>query len=292
MSTDELPALLSELSPFYRERLGAAAPRELARLPLTRRDELVRDQLVHLPLGTRRQPAAGSPVRVGVTGSGETLLVLAWSAAELARERAAGARLLSRLGVRAGVRVANTLPGALATPGALLLGDVVEEIGALDVPLGAIEGEAAAGAAWELFERVQPELLVLDPASASPFFAAARAAQRGWWKGIIWLGSPTSALPPAAGFAGWQRAWLAVPEATSFVAGSCAHGRHHPDDALVVEVVDERTGAPLPSGQPGTLALTPLGRETPLLRYASGVTGRRVPEPCRCGHPGFVFELV
>jgi hypothetical protein len=56
-------------TPFYRERLAALEGRELARLPLTRRDELQRDQLAHLPLGTRRRTAghrrSGSGSRAG-----------------------------------------------------------------------------------------------------------------------------------------------------------------------------------------------------------------------------------
>src|SRR5437764_10082665 len=137
---------------------------------LLRRADLLRDQRAHPPLGTHRSRAA---VRAGVAGTGETLLVLAWSAAELARERAAGVRLLRRLGVAPGMRVANTLPGALATPGSLLLGDVVEELGALDVPLGQVDGAAAARQVWELVDRVTPDVTVLDDASAAPFLAAA-----------------------------------------------------------------------------------------------------------------------
>ena len=106
-------------------------------------------------------------MRAGITGSGPALLLLAWSAADLAREIEAGARVLGRLGIGAGTRVANTLPGALATPGALLLGDVHEALGALDVPLGTVETEAAARAAWELVDRVECEVLVLEPATAA-----------------------------------------------------------------------------------------------------------------------------
>src|SRR5262249_21350049 len=154
-----LARILAAPSEFYRRR-GLAGPFD--RLPLTRREDLVRDQLAHLPHGTRRTAGAGAPARTGVSGTGDTLLLLTWSASELARERAAGVRLFGRLGVRPGMRVANTLPGALATPGALLLGDVVEELGGLDVPLGPVAGEAAARQAWELVDRVEPDVLVLD----------------------------------------------------------------------------------------------------------------------------------
>ena len=259
---------------------------------LTHRADLLRDQRDHLPHGTRRVPGAAAPVRVGVTGTGETLLVLAWSAADLARERAAGVRLFGRLGMRPGMRVANTLPGALATPGSLLLGDVMEEMGALDVPLGAVDGESAARAAWELFDRVQPDVLVIgDPA----FLASAPAAARPWWRGIVQLLSGTSAvdasIPAATGFAGWQRTWLAVPEATSFVAGTCSASRFHVDERVRAEVVDAHTGKELPAGRDGTLVLTPLDLDGPLLRYASELAARVAPPPCPCGASGATLEV-
>jgi len=248
--------------------------------PLTRRADLVRDQLAH---GMRAQRGAAAPVRLGVSGSGADLLVLAWSAADLARERAAGTRLLGKLGVAPGMRVANTLPGALATPGSLLLGDVVEELGALDVPLGVIDGAGAARDAWELVDRVTPDAVVLADSSATTFLAAPPPVDRPWWRGIVWLrvGARTArpSVPPAAGFSGWQREWLAVPEATSFVAGSCLGGRFHVDEGVVAEIAD------------GTLVLTPLGLEASLQRYASEVPARISPGPCPCGGGGPVLEV-
>ena len=247
--------------------------------PLTRREDLVRDQLAR----PGRPSGAAAAVRLGVTGSGEDLLVLAWSAADLARERAAGTRLLRRLGVAPGMRVANTLPGALATPGSLLLGDVVEELGALDVPLGALDGAAAARAAWELVDRVTPDVIVLDHASGPAFLAAAPAAARPWWRGVVWLrtAAPAArvAVPPAAGLGGWQREWLAVPEATSFVAGTCAAGRFHVDEDVVAEVVD------------AVLVVAARGFEVPPQRYVSGLPARPAAGPCRCGAAGTVLEM-
>ena len=259
-------------------------PTALERPPLTRREELLRDQLEHLPHSTRRRADTAPAVRAGITGSGADLLVLTWTAADLARERRAGARLLAHLGVRAGMAVANTLRGALATPGALLLGDVIEEIGALDVPLGAIDNEAAARQAWELVDRVQPAIMVVDPASATRFFAAIPPAERPWWQGLVWLhagGAPAPRLtvPDVARFSGWQRVWLAVPEAASFVAYSCAAGRLHCDAGVIAEVVDD------------TLVLTPLGVDSPVLRYATGLRARVLDAPCACGSDALGIEL-
>ena len=257
---------------------------------MTTRDDLLRDQLAHLPLGTRRPADAPQPVRVGISGSGQELLVLAWSARELARERAAGTRLLRRLGVLPGMRIANALPGALATPGSLLFGDVVEELGALDVPLGTVDGLSAATAAWELVDRVRPDVIVLGDA-AEAFLAAAPGGARPWWRGIVWLqvgaASGRLGVPGAAGFAGWQRPWLAVPEATSFVAAGCDAGRFHVDERLLAEVVDA-TGV----AGGGTLVVTALDLDVPPIRYATGLAARVVPGDCPCGQPAKAITLA
>ncbi len=293
LDPDALERVLGSPPPFYRDRVRVAVGGDvraaLARLPLTRRAELLTDQLAHLPLGTRRVGAAGNPVRVGTAGSGEMLLVLAWSAADLARERAAGARLLGRVGIRPGMRVANTLAGALVTPGALLLGDVVEDIGALDVPLGTIDADAAARQGWELVLRVRPDVMVLEEATAARWFAAVPEGELAWWRGIVWLrrGSAGGAPAPPAGFTGWQRTWLAVPEATSFVAVTCGEGRFHTEDGVLAEVVDDASGRPADAG---TLALTVPAGDAPLLRYATDIPARAV-AACGCGAPGVPFVV-
>jgi hypothetical protein len=247
---------------------------------LLRRPDLLADQRLRPPFGHRRFAPDDPPVRAGIAGSGADLLLLVWSATDLAREIEAGVRVLGRLGVGAGTRVANTLPGALATPGALLLGDVDEALGALDVPLGTVETEAAARAAWELVDRVQCEVLVLEPATAATLFAAAPVAPRPWLRGIVWLvRGDGAAPPPVSGFRGWQRSWLAVPEVASFVAGSCEVGRLHVDAGVDAAVLD------------GELVLTPRGPAATPGRLATGIAARLEPS-CACGVAGPALDLV
>jgi hypothetical protein len=243
-----------------------------------RRSDLVAEQRARPPFGHCRFTAAEPPVRAGITGSGPALLLLAWSAADLAREREAGARVLGRLGIGPGTRVANTLPGALATPGALLLGDVHEALGALDVPLGTVETDVAARAVWELVDRVECEVLVLEPSTAAALFAAAPAAPRSWLRGIVWLVRGDDVIPPAVAFDGWQRTWLAVPEVASFVAGSCERGRLHVDEGVAAAVTD------------GELVLTPRGHAASPAALATGVAASLEPS-CACGTPGPTLEL-
>src|SRR5579862_1921560 len=267
----------------------------MAASPLFTRADLVRAQLEQLSDNRRRPSAPTLAIRAGTTGRGAELLVLTWSAADLGRERVAGARLLGRLGIAADMRVANTLPGGLATPGSLLLGDVVEVIGALDIPLGSVASAAAARTAWELFDRVRPDVLILDTVSAGPLFTAPPPIPRPWWRAIIWLHTSNvpperAVLPAAAGFRGWQRAWLAIPEVTSFVAASCSEGRFHTDDEVILEIVEATGASSLPVNPIGEVVVA-LGAQAATCRYRSGLRGRLV-STCVCGEPGQVLELA
>jgi len=247
-------------------------------VPVRTRTEWIADQAAHPPFGSRTFAAHDGPVRVGITGSGATLLLLGWSESDLERERAAGARVFARLGIGTRMRVANALPGALATPGALVVGDVDEELGALDVPLGEVASAAAATAAWELLDRVEVNVLILDPATAATLLAAAPPLARPWWQGIVWLCRPGVAFAPPSvpAFAGWRRRWLAVPEVSSFVASECDRGRLHVDAAFA------------PSVEDGELVLGPLHPGVPW-RYRSAWPARGI-GACGCGSPAPVLD--
>jgi hypothetical protein len=239
--------------------------------PAHTRTELIADQAAHPPFGSRTFAPEDGPVRVGITGSGTTLLVLGWSESDLGRERAAGARVFARLGIQTRMRVANALAGALATPGALIVGDVDEELGALDVPLGEIATPAAAQAAWELLDRVEVNVLVLDPAASHTLLAAAPPRARPWWQGIVWLCRPGEpATPPEVShLSGWRRRWLAVPEVSSFVGSECAARVLHVDAAFA------------PTVEMGELVLGALHPDVPW-RYRSGWPARALGS-CPCG---------
>jgi hypothetical protein len=238
-------------------------------MSLVHRADLVAEQLASPPWGRHGFAPDDPPVRVGTTGSGPDLVLLGWTASQLSAEIAAGTRLFARFGIAPGMRVANTLAGALVTPGSLLVGDVIESIGALDVPLGVVDSEVAAKPAWELFDRVETTVVIAEPGpDTTAFFAAAPATPRPWWKGIVWLSRGTAAapVPPPPGFGGWQRTWLAIAEATSFVAGSCERGGFHLADGVTADIED------------GELVLGPR-------RYASGLRAKWI-AACPCGAGG------
>jgi phenylacetate-CoA ligase len=71
------------------------------------------------------------------------------------------------------------------------------------------------------------------------------------------------------------------------VATECVEARdglHLNEDHFLPEIVDPRTGAPLPDGREGELVLTSLTKEAlPMIRYRTGDVTRLDPGPCRCG---------
>lgn len=71
------------------------------------------------------------------------------------------------------------------------------------------------------------------------------------------------------------------------VSGECLASRdmqHIAEDHFLWEVVDPKTGEPVPDGEEGELVLTPLGKHAiPVLRYRAHDLTRVVKEKCACG---------
>jgi phenylacetate-CoA ligase len=70
------------------------------------------------------------------------------------------------------------------------------------------------------------------------------------------------------------------------VAFECSQqcGMHLWEDHFLLEIIDPKTGEPLPEGQCGELVLTTLQREAmPILRYRTRDITRILPGPCPCG---------
>ena len=71
------------------------------------------------------------------------------------------------------------------------------------------------------------------------------------------------------------------------VSGECLANRdmqHIAEDHFLWEVVDPKTGEPVPEGEMGELVLTPLDKQAiPVLRYRTHDLTRVVTKPCACG---------
>jgi phenylacetate-CoA ligase len=66
-------------------------------------------------------------------------------------------------------------------------------------------------------------------------------------------------------------------------------GYHFNEAGLLLEVVDPRTGVPIPAGEQGELVFTTLTRQAmPLIRYRTHDISRLIPDPCPCGSAGLL----
>lgn len=61
-------------------------------------------------------------------------------------------------------------------------------------------------------------------------------------------------------------------------------GMHYWDDFIYLEIIDPKTGEPVPDGEQGEIVITTLVKEgAPLIRYRTHDLSRIIPEPCSCG---------
>ncbi len=61
-------------------------------------------------------------------------------------------------------------------------------------------------------------------------------------------------------------------------------GMHYWDDYLYIEVIDPKTGEPVPDGEMGEIVITTLVKEgAPLIRYRTHDLSRIIPGKCKCG---------
>ena len=79
------------------------------------------------------------------------------------------------------------------------------------------------------------------------------------------------------------------------VAGECEekNGMHINEDHFLVEIIDPKTGEPLPPGEEGELVITTLTKEAlPLIRYRTRDITRLHYDPCKCGRTTARMERV
>lgn len=70
------------------------------------------------------------------------------------------------------------------------------------------------------------------------------------------------------------------------IAVSCDEecGMHYWDDYVYIEIVDPKTGEPVPDGEVGEIVITTLQKQgAPLVRYRTHDLSRKVPGECKCG---------
>ena len=270
-------------APFFRRRLEAAgvAPDDvktlddLAALPLFRKDDLRRNEAEHPPIGDYRCVGLSGSVRVATsTGTTGRPTFTLWTAADLRLDYELAARAHWRAGLRPGDVVVTAHPGYLNGGQAMTAG-AYEHMGILPISVGPPESVEGAERVLRTIEDLPVDHWRLFPAALARF---REAAER--------IGSDVRLPEPeATGPAAQHEKLSAGQECVSYLGSACAPGQgaHIAEDYAIVEVLDPDTGQPVPDGQRGSLVVTSLGRDNPMIRYDLEDIVRVNSAPCPCG---------
>jgi phenylacetate-CoA ligase len=286
-------------APFFRRRFEAAGVAaddvktldDLPRLPRFRKDDLRRSEAEHPPVGDYRCVGLAGSVRLATsTGTTGRATFTLWTAADLRLDYELAARAHWRAGLRPGDVVVTAHPGYLNGGQAMTAG-AYEHMGILPVAVGPPESPEHAERVLRAISELPVDHWRLFPAALARF---REAAQR--------IGSPVRLPEPeAVGPAAQHDKLSAGQECVSYLGSACAPGRgaHIAEDFAIVEVVDPLTGEAVPDGARGSLVVTSLGRENPMIRYDLEDVVRIEDEACPCGetsrrgfYEGRVQDLV
>ncbi len=293
-------AYLEAASPFYAERLRGArveTAADLARLPLTTKEELRDGQRRQPPFGVHLCAPPERLVRMHVTSgtTGEPVAV-GFTQRDHEANSAVGGEAFRIAGLRPDDTVAHCLNYALYAGG---IADhmALEASGATVVPVGTGQSRRLL----ELIPRLR--ITALFGTLSFPAYLAARARETGIEPRELGLRHIVTAGEPGAGLAavreqiegGWGATvadTFGMSDVWSTMGGACGEGEGlHLTVAqhAVMELIDPDSGAPLEleDGATGELVWTHMRREaSPLLRYRSGDLAQVWTAPCACGRAG------
>jgi len=279
--------------PFYRAALAAAGVREgdvdltrLGDLPFTRKEDL-RD---HYPFGLFAVPRE-DVVRIHASsGTRGKPTVVGYTRSDLELWREVMSRALAAAGAEPGQLLQIAYGYGLFT-GGLGFHDGAEHMGLTVVPVSS--GNTLRQIL--LLQDFRPQGLACTPSFAlhigeSMLEQGLDPRKVGLSYGLFgaepWTEAMRAQLETLWGCAAVDFYGLSEMIGPG-VATECVEARdglHLNEDHFLPEIVDPRTGAPLPDGREGELVLTSLTREAlPLLRYRTGDVSRLDPAPCRCG---------
>jgi phenylacetate-CoA ligase len=273
---------------------SVSAPAELARLALMTPAQLAADGPPNSEALLLDGPGPGLVLRSSGTSGRPKVLYHSWSFT-----RQVG--LLGARGTRACLdepprRVANCLDAGSMNGAFTFVQAIGQLLPALTFPLGAI-----------LDPHETADLIVtheIDTLVAFPAFVVELAAGAPWPPGIrnaLYVGEAMhatfsetlAAVAPSLNV----RALAYSTNETGPIGYQCAHTAvdtyHVHEDAIIVEVVDRHTGAPLEDGCTGELVVTPLtDTGMALFRYRIGDRGRLDAQPCPCGSAARLLTLI
>jgi phenylacetate-CoA ligase len=292
-------------SAFYREKLGAAGVRsahaagglaDIARLPLTDKDELRATRTDDEPIGSHLCVDRSEIVRIySTSGTTGTPSYVPLTAGDLDNWVTGSARSYAASGVAAGQRIVSTYNAGPFVAGAALA--AFDRIGLSHIPVGTGNTERLMLAV----ERLKPEAAVLTPSYAA--YLVEWASDRGIdlagssVERVLVAGEPGGGEPSfreklEEGWGARVTEAMGIGDIGVSLWGECeeqtgmhlgARGFVHP------ELIDPETGAAVEpdDGVEGELVLTHLQhRAAPLLRFRTRDHVRMWIGECPCGRTG------
>ena len=293
-----------EGSPFYRSRMAqhGVTPEIILTLedffrkfPVTRREDLERDQLAHPPFGTRLALPLEKALRYHSTSgtTGKPPVRAFDSERDWLWGGDAWATSLYNFGVRPDdvVMVAFGYGSFIGFWGAHY---AFEKIGCRVHPTGSMDTKTRIRMILDLNVTV----LCCTPSYAIRMLHVANEegidlAANSQLNMIVTAGEPGASIASTReiiekGFGAYLGDFMGTTETAGMIASTCAKrcgGLHINEDRFLVEVVDPNTSAPLGYGKRGMMVVTPLGKETmPLFRYATNdIVMMERGNVCPCG---------
>jgi len=283
-------------SPFYQRKFASAGVaagdfqqlEDLDRFPFTHKDELRGDPWILLAVP--KDEVCLAHTSTGTTGGDWSYILYTWDDMH-ARDQAPATRAL--MPVRRGDVVINALPYEMSSSGQSFQRSLQGGAGALVLPVGKggfysdpyktvkimadlkadvlittppyamVLAEAAAQAGHQPGEGIRLRFMWLTGEGCSPAYR--RRLEKLWnCQGLIFYGSME------CGSIG-----IECPEQS---------GSHVCQGHVYLEIVDPKTGEPLPAGETGEVVCTVLQRRaSPLIRFRTQDLAMIEPRPCNCG---------
>ncbi len=251
---------------------------DLARVPLTRKQELRDSEAERPPLGEYRFTDLRRCVRIGQsTGTTGTPTTMLWTRRDLWVEHESGARMFWRSGHRPGMIATHAHPAYLYGGGAMLSG-TYEYFGLVNLWVPPPDTDALAEQGIRAWMRFKPDI---------PFvgFSLGRFFEVSAKLGLDPRKDVGLRIPSIGGGGKGMPLMTAGLECYCYVGSPCAKspGAHLNEDWAVVQAVDPATGREVPDGEWGNLVVTTLDRDNGMLRYDLEEACAIVREPCPCG---------
>ncbi len=296
-----------ERNPFYRRKLTAAGlqlgdirePADLRRVPVTTKDELLRDIEEYPPYGSRLQVPTSAVVNVVETSgtSGKGREIHPETAADLEAVHRAEAYGFVWAGVMTGTVVLLTWPVTM-TAGSTWWLLTLGRLGANVLRIGHLSSEEKV----RYMLRYGVDAVVATPSYVTRLQGAAEAAGLDIARDfrvrtLIVAGEGRSAEWAASVEATWgaklYEQWGCTQGGIAWTCeeGMLSGGRlglmHTLPHLCMTEVVQRESGEPVATGEEGEIVITPLhGEAAPLIRFATNDRARFVSSnACSCGRP-------